>query len=64
MTRRKHVDQLVQAGVQLSRLAVCFSNFFRQSSRFVLKELEINPFVFDPHGRFVALDGFATIANA
>jgi 3-hydroxypropionyl-CoA synthetase (ADP-forming) len=61
--RRKHVDQLVQAGVQFSRLAVCFSNFFRQSSRFVLKELEINPFVFDPHGRFVALDGFATIAK-
>ena len=61
--RRKHVDHLVQAGVQFSRLAVCFSNFFRQSSRFVLKEFEINPFVFDPHGRFVALDGFATIAK-
>ena len=59
--RPKHVDHLVQAGVQLSRLAVCFSNFFRQSSRFILKEFEINPFVFDPHGRFVALDGFATI---
>ena len=59
--RRNHVDHLVQAGVQLSRLAVCFSNYFKQSSRFVLKEFEINPFVFDPHGRFVALDGFATI---
>lgn len=61
--RRKHVDHLVQAGVQLSRLAVCFSNFFQQPSRFILKEFEINPFVFDPNGRFVALDGFATIAK-
>ncbi len=61
--RRNHVDHLVQAGVQLSRLAVCFSSFFRQPSRFILKEFEINPFVFDPHGRFVALDGFATIGK-
>jgi acyl-CoA synthetase (NDP forming) len=59
--RRRHVDHLVQAGVQLSRLAVCFSNFFDPSSRFILKEFEINPFVFDARGRFVALDGFATI---
>ena len=61
--RRKHVDHLVQAGVQLSRLAVCFSNYFKHSSRFILKEFEINPFIFDPHGRFVALDGFATIGK-
>ena len=49
--------------VQLSRLAVCFSNFFDRSSRFILKEFEINPFVFDARSRFVALDGFATIAK-
>ena len=61
--RRRHIDLLVQAGVQLSRLAMCFSNFFPQSSRFILKEFEINPFVFDPQGRFVALDGFATIGR-
>ncbi|MGD9333002.1 MAG: acetate--CoA ligase family protein [Desulfobacterales bacterium] len=61
--RRRHVDLLVQTGVQFSRLAMCFSSFFPQSSGFILKEFEINPFVFDPHGRFVALDGFATIAR-
>ena len=42
---------------------MCFSNFFDPSSRFILKEFEINPFVFDARGRFVALDGFATIAK-
>ncbi len=61
--RSDHVDQIVRAGVQLSRLATDFSNFIPRTSRFILKELEINPFVFDPHGRFVALDGFATIAK-
>jgi len=60
--RRNHVDHLVRAGVQLSRLAVSFSNFFPTASRFTLGEFEVNPFVFDPHGRFVALDGFATLA--
>jgi acyl-CoA synthetase (NDP forming) len=59
--RRVQIDHLVQAGVQLSRLAVAFSTFFPGTSRLVLKEFEINPFVFDRDGRFVALDGFAAI---
>lgn len=61
--RGDHIDQIVRAGVQLSRLATGFSNFIPRTSRFILKEFEINPFIFDPHGRFVALDGFATIAK-
>jgi acyl-CoA synthetase (NDP forming) len=60
--RGDHIERIVQAGVRMSRLAVGFSNFVPQSTRFVLKEFEVNPFVFDPHGRFVALDGFATLA--
>lgn len=61
--RSGKIDHLVRAGVQLSRLALGFSNFFPRSSPLVLKEFEINPFVFDRYGRFVALDGFATIAR-
>ena len=59
--RRIHIDLLVRAGVKLSRLATSFSNFFTSPSHFTLREFEINPFVFDPYGRFMALDGFATL---
>ena len=59
--RRIHIDPLVRAGVKLSRLATSFSNFFSSPSHFTLREFEINPFVFDPYGRFMALDGFATL---
>ncbi len=48
--------------MKLSALSTAFSNFFPGPSRHVLSEFEINPFVFDERGRFVALDGWAGFA--
>jgi 3-hydroxypropionyl-CoA synthetase (ADP-forming) len=60
---RQHcIPELVQAGVKLSDLAVSFSPSFTGHSRYVFTEFEINPFVFDAQGRFIALDGFAALA--
>ncbi len=60
--RRPYIQAIVQAGVQLSDLAVNFSRFFPAETRFVIEEFEINPFVFDAAGRFLALDGWARFA--
>ncbi len=57
--RGDNVNQIVDAGVQLSDLAVCFSSYFASATDFVISEFEINPFVFTPDGSFLALDGFA-----
>lgn len=54
-----YVDRCVSAGMAFSNLALAFSNFFESSSAFVLTEFEVNPFVFTPKGRFIALDGLA-----
>ncbi len=59
---RPYIQAIVQAGVQMSELAVNFSRFFPAETRFVIEEFEINPFVFDAAGRFLALDGLATFA--
>ena len=60
--RESCIDKIVEAEVKLSDLAVRFSSFFRagEAGRFVLTEFEINPFVFDEEGAFIALDGYAT----
>ncbi len=60
--RRPFIQAIVQAGVQLSDLAVSFSRFYPADTRYVIEEFEINPFVFDIAGRFLALDGLATFA--
>lgn len=49
---------IIDAGLRFSRLATAFSNFF-PGSRYVFREFEVNPFVFDRHGRFIAIDGYA-----
>ena len=54
-----YIPKIVEAGVKLSDLAVTFSNFFDTSTRFVFKELEVNPFVFDYDGNLIAIDGYA-----
>ena len=55
----QYVDWLVQAAVLFSDLALSFSNYYKSQSRFVITEFEVNPFVFTPDRRFVALDGLA-----
>ena len=54
-----YINQIVDAGVKLSELALQFSGYFTSSTDFVITEFEINPFVFTPDGSFIALDGFA-----
>lgn len=54
-----YINHIVNAGMRLSDLAVVFSNYFQTGSAFVFTEFEINPCVFTPDGRFIALDGFA-----
>ena len=39
---------------------MAFSGFFPGNSKFKLKEFEINPFVFDRDGNFLAIDGYAS----
>ncbi|MFW6181472.1 MAG: acetate--CoA ligase family protein, partial [Spirochaetota bacterium] len=58
-----YADCIVEAEVLFSRLAVAFSSFFPGPGRVVLKEFEINPFVFDLDRRFIALDGYASLAG-
>ncbi|MFZ7126016.1 MAG: acetate--CoA ligase family protein [Desulfobacterales bacterium] len=54
-----YVRKIVKAGVKIGRVAAGFSAMFPGRSRYVIREFEVNPFIFDPFGRFVALDGFA-----
>jgi acyl-CoA synthetase (NDP forming) len=54
------VSSIVDAEVKLSHLSVCFSNFFKNDAAYVIKEFEINPFVVNPDGDLIALDGFAS----
>jgi 3-hydroxypropionyl-CoA synthetase (ADP-forming) len=55
----QYVERCAEAGLKFSHLAMAFSNFFTGDTRFVFTELEVNPFVFTPKGRFIALDGLA-----
>jgi succinyl-CoA synthetase beta subunit len=54
-----YIEKIVATGVVFSDLAVHFSNFFPGKSMYVLKEFEVNPFIFDHQGNFVAIDGYA-----
>ncbi len=57
--RSHYVDHTVTAAVRFSELSLGFSNYFESNSRFVITEFEVNPFVFTPDRRFIALDGLA-----
>ena len=46
--------------MRMSEVACAFSSFYESSTRYVLTELEVNPIVFDPFGRMIPLDGFAS----
>ena len=55
----EYIDKIVEAEVKFSRLAVAFSSFFPSETEFVIKEFEVNPFIFDYNGSFIAIDGYA-----
>ena len=54
-----YLDKIIKLKLKMSDLSVSFSNFFNSDSSYVLKEFEINPFVFNPDGNLIALDGYA-----
>jgi acyl-CoA synthetase (NDP forming) len=54
-----YIKAIIDTELKFSDLSVQFSSFFDRGSSFVIDELEINPFVFDEDGRFVAIDGYA-----
>lgn len=58
--REHHIELINKTQVRFSDLAVAFSNFFCSSSRYCLKEFEINPFIFDRENKFLAIDGYAS----
>ncbi len=55
-----YISKIVDTEVKFSALATRFSNFFNYKSRFAFTEFEINPFVFDFDGNFIAIDGYAS----
>ena len=55
----EYIDRIVEAEVKFSDLAAAFSSFFPSETGFVIKEFEINPFVFNYNGSFIAIDGYA-----
>ncbi len=59
--REDCIEHIIEAKTIFSRLAVAFSNFFDSESTCVLKEFEINPFVFDEEGNFIAIDGYGVV---
>ncbi|MBI9104546.1 MAG: acetate--CoA ligase family protein [Spirochaetales bacterium] len=54
-----YLDKIVKLKLKMSDLSVSFSRFFNSPSRYYFKEFEINPFVFNPDGNLIALDGYA-----
>ncbi len=53
------ITKIVDAGIRFSQLASFFSHLEKTDTAFVISEFEVNPFVFDPYGGFIALDGYA-----
>jgi len=59
----EYLTRIVDVQVRFSDLATAFSSFFPSPTRFTLTEFEINPFVFDPYGGMIAIDGYATFRD-
>ena len=58
--KQDYISKIIDTEVKLSDLAIQFSSFFDLGGSFSLTEFEINPFVFDHDGNYIAIDGFAT----
>jgi acyl-CoA synthetase (NDP forming) len=57
--REQQISLINKTQVRFSDLSMAFSDFFPGNSRFVIRDFEINPFIFDRDGRFLAIDGYA-----
>ena len=55
-----YIAGILKVILRFSLLSTAFSEFFPASGGFSLKELEINPFVFNRDRKLIALDGFAS----
>lgn len=58
--RHNFIAHLTDTIHKFSLLATYYSSFSRLKNRFVINELEVNPFVFDMDGKLVALDGLGS----
>jgi 3-hydroxypropionyl-CoA synthetase (ADP-forming) len=55
----EYLDYLADAIAKLSALAAHYSFIAADSSEFIIKELDVNPFVISEDNRLVAIDGYA-----
>ncbi len=58
--RHEYIAHLTDTIHKFSLLATYYSSFSRLKNRFVINELEVNPFVFDAQGNHVAIDGLGS----
>lgn len=61
---KEYIDYMARAISVLSWLAYHFSFIAEKKPEFIIKAMDINPFVITEDGRFVALDGFAEFLPA
>jgi len=57
--KQDYIDQIIDLKLKFSELSTAFSGFFPGSCNLILKEFEINPFVFNHDHKLIALDGYA-----
>lgn len=62
--RPEPMEQMARATSVLSRLACSYSFIAEEKPEFIIREMDINPFVISKDGRFVAIDGFARFIPA
>ncbi|MDC7232798.1 MAG: acetate--CoA ligase family protein [Spirochaetales bacterium] len=58
-----YLEQIVDAEMKFSALSTWFSHFFEGDEDFFFSDFEINPFVFDPDHKLIALDGYAVFGR-
>jgi len=57
--KEDYLEQIIDVEMKFSKLSTFFSSFFEGDETYVFSDFEINPFVFDPDHRLIALDGYA-----
>ena len=62
--RPEYLEYAADAIAKISALAYAYSFIAPAGTPYILKTLDVNPFVFSEDGRFVAIDGFAEFQPA
>jgi 3-hydroxypropionyl-CoA synthetase (ADP-forming) len=60
----EYIEMMAEAIFQISRLAYQYSCIAKRHSPYIIKSMDINPFVFTESGAFIAVDGFAEFSAA